>query len=137
VISLDTNALLRFMLRDDEAHFDLIAPHIINAEASSCLITLLVCMETDWVLESCYKLIKSQRIEFLNTLISVKQFMLEDTATLKRALLSFQKGNADFSDNLINAQAKTLGASTTLTFDKKAQSAGMSYLLATQSQLLT
>ena len=47
MIALDTNALLRFMLRDDEAHYEIIAPHILEADPNSCLITLLVCMETD------------------------------------------------------------------------------------------
>ncbi|MBL4620827.1 MAG: type II toxin-antitoxin system VapC family toxin [Immundisolibacteraceae bacterium] len=128
MIGLDTNALLRFMLRDDEPQFQTIAPHIIEAEPNGCLITLLVCLETDWVLETCYEFTKQQRIEFFNTIISVKQFAFEDVATLKRAILSFQKGNADLSDNLIAAQAKTLGADRVLTFDKKASSAGMEYL---------
>ena len=129
MIALDTNALLRFMLRDDEAQFQLIVPHIVQADPNSCLITLLVCLESDWVLETCYGLTKEQRIEFFNTIISVKQFAFEDIASLKRALLSFQKGNADFSDNLISAQAKTLGADQVLTFDKKARSAGMECLV--------
>ena len=130
MIGLDTNALLRFMLRDDEAQFQTIAPHIINAESNGCLITLLVCLETNWVLETCYELTKQQRIEFFNTIISVKQFGFEDIATLKRGLLSFQKGNADFSDNLIAAQAKNPGADRVLTIDKKASSAAMEYLAA-------
>ena len=132
MIALDTNALLRFMLRDDEVHYKIIAPHIIKADPNSCLITLLVCMETDWVLESCYELSKAQRIEFLNTIISVKQFSFERVDTLKRAVLNFQQGNADFSDSLIFAHAKTVGASKTLTFDKNARSTGMTWLLAAE-----
>jgi predicted nucleic-acid-binding protein len=130
MIALDTNALLRFMLRDDEAHYEIIAPHILKADPNSCLITLLVCMETDWVLESCYDFNKAQRIEFLNTIISVKQFSFESVDTLKRSILNFQQGNADFSDSLIFAQAKILGAGKTLTFDKNARSAGMTWLPA-------
>lgn len=129
MIAFDTNALLRFMLRDDEAQFQIIAPHIIAAQPNSCLITLLVCLETDWVLETCYDLAKKQRLEFFNTIISVKQFVFEDVATLKRALLSYEKGHADFSDCLIFAQAITLGANRVLTFDKKASSAGMDCLI--------
>jgi predicted nucleic-acid-binding protein len=132
MIALDTNALLRFMLRDDEVHYGIIAPLVIKAEPNSCLITLLVCMETDWVLESCYDFTKAQRIEFFNTIISVKQFSFEAVGTLKRAILNFQQGNADFSDNLIFSRAKTLGASKTLTFDKNARSTGMTYLLAAE-----
>ena len=130
MIALDTNALLRFMLRDDEVHYEIIAPHIIKAEPNSCLITLLVCMEADWVLESCYGCNKSQRIEFFNTIISVKQFSFEAVDALKRAILNFQQGNADFSDNLIYAHAITVGVSRMLTFDKNARSSGMTYLLA-------
>jgi len=89
-------------------------------------------METDWVLESCYGFSKSQRIEFFNTIISVKQFSFEAVDVLKRAILNFQQGNADFSDNLIYAHAKSVGASKMLTFDNNAHSNGMTYLLATE-----
>lgn len=129
MIALDTNALLRFMLRDDEPDYQLISPYILQAEPKSCLITLLVCMETDWVLESCYKLSKVQRAEFFNTIMSVKQFVFEEMETLKRTVLNFQQRNAEFSDVLIAAQAKTLGAEKTLSFDRGARSAGRSCLL--------
>lgn len=133
MIALDTNALLRFMLRDDETHYQLIAPRIIEAKSNSCLITLLVCLETDWVLESGYEFTKHKRIEFFNTILSVKQFSVESVDVLKRAILLFQKCNADFSDCLISSQAKTLGATTVLTFDKKANNAGMDCLLLSNS----
>ncbi len=128
MIALDTNVLLRFMLRDDETHYQIIAPQISAGTPEAFLISHLVCLETDWVLESCYNLTKSQRLQFMNTILAVKQFTFENKDTIKRALVTFENFNIDFSDALIAAHNKHLGATETITFDKSAKAAGMHLL---------
>ena len=62
MIGLDTNVLVRFLVRDDEAQFER-ARRLIRRAAGTgepVLIGLLVMLETEWVLRSRYNLPKTE-----------------------------------------------------------------------------
>ena len=64
MLGLDTNVLVCFLVRDDDAQFDR-ARKLIRQEASagrSLFISLPVLLETEWVLRSRYKLNKTEII---------------------------------------------------------------------------
>lgn len=68
MIGLDTNVLVRFLVRDDEDQFDR-ARRLIRREAQAdepARISLLVLLETEWVLRSRYKLTKSEILDTLH-----------------------------------------------------------------------
>jgi predicted nucleic acid-binding protein len=60
MIGIDTNVLVRFLVRDDEAQFDR-ARRLIKREASGgepVMVSQLVLLEAEWVLRSRYSLKK-------------------------------------------------------------------------------
>jgi len=62
MIALDTNVLIRFLVRDDEEQFER-AERLIRRAARAgepVFISLLVLLETEWVLRSRYKLSKAE-----------------------------------------------------------------------------
>ena len=71
MIGLDTNVLVRFLVRDDEIQFDR-ACKLIRREAQTgepARVSLLVLLETEWVLRSRYKLTKSEILDAFSALL--------------------------------------------------------------------
>ena len=61
MLGIDTNVLVRLLMRDDAEQFAR-AQELIRRESDAkrpVLISLLVMLETEWVLRSCYKLSKN------------------------------------------------------------------------------
>lgn len=72
MLGLDTNVLVRFLVRDDEAQYER-ARRLIRRErqagAPAC-IGLCVLLETEWVLRSHYQLSKSEILSAFSDLLS-------------------------------------------------------------------
>ena len=71
MLGLDTNVLVRFLVRDHEAQFER-ARRLIKREVGApekVLISLLVLLETEWVLRSRYGLRKNQIMEINGTTV--------------------------------------------------------------------
>ena len=67
MLGIDTNVLVRFLLRDDEAQFQK-ANKLIQQEVtagSGVLVSQLVLLETEWVLRSRYGFSKIQLLEVI------------------------------------------------------------------------
>jgi predicted nucleic-acid-binding protein len=131
VIALDTNVLIRFLVRDDE-------PQALRARAlleacrergEACLVTNPVLCEVEWVLDSVYKASRANVGAALRTLQTTPPFALEDEALLERALRNYVRGKGDFSDYLLGEIGEARGARTTFTFDRKLRGAGRFSLL--------
>jgi predicted nucleic-acid-binding protein len=122
MLGLDTNVLVRFLVRDDKAQYKaavaLIADEI-NA-GDHVLVSLLVILETEWVLRSRYAVDKNQMLAMFSSLLSAKDVDCEDAASLEEALFIWRNSNADFADCLIGARNRRLGCRLTATFDAKA-----------------
>ena len=61
MLGIDTNVLVRFLVRDDEAQFEK-ARRLIRREVGTgedVFVSLMVLMETEWVLRSRYSLQKN------------------------------------------------------------------------------
>jgi len=61
MIGVDTNVLVRYLVRDDPAQFER-ARRLISREVDTrepVLVSLLVLLETEWVLRSRYDLLKT------------------------------------------------------------------------------
>ena len=72
MIGLDTNVLVRFLVRDDEEQFER-ARRLIRREAQDgepVRVSLLVLLETEWVLRSRYKLSKGEILGAFSELLS-------------------------------------------------------------------
>jgi predicted nucleic-acid-binding protein len=119
MIGLDTNVLVRFLVRDDEAQYER-ARRLIRREAQAgepVCISLVVLLETEWVLRSRYHLSKAEILGTFSDLLSAVDLTFEDEAAVEEALFVWQDATAQFADCLIGARYRALGSSATATFD--------------------
>ena len=122
MLGIDTNVLVRFLIRDDEAQFEK-ARKLIKRELSAgrrVFVNQLVLMETEWVLRSRYAVPKSQIIETLSGLLDATDVQFEDEPSVEQALFIWKDASADFADCLIGVKNLRMGCSATATFDLKA-----------------
>jgi predicted nucleic-acid-binding protein len=122
MIGLDTNVLVRFLVRDDEAQYER-ARRLIRREARAgepACISLVVLLEAEWVLRSRYQLSKAELIGAFSDLLSAVDLTFEDEAAIEEALFIWQDAGAQFADCLIGARYRALACSATATFDQGA-----------------
>jgi predicted nucleic-acid-binding protein len=122
MLGVDTNVLVRFLVRDDEAQFEK-ARKLIKREVAAgrgVLVNQLVLLETEWVLRSRYHLPKQLIIQAISGLLDASDVQFEDEAAIEEALFVWKESTADFADCLIGAKNRRLGCRATATFDVKA-----------------
>ena len=122
MLGIDTNVLVRFLVRDDQTQFEK-ARKLLKREVSKgrrVFINQLVLLETEWVLRTRYGLAKTQMLEMISGLLDAPDIQLEDEPALEEALFIWRDANADFADCLIGARNRRLGCRATVTFDTKA-----------------
>lgn len=131
MIAVDTNILVRFLVRDDKKQAETVRKRLKRAEINRerLWIPLLVVLETLWVLESVYG---KRRKEILNAVRDLRQltvFEFESDAVVEQWIREGEKRTGDLSDLLIAESAEHKGCSVCLTFDKKASKAPFFELL--------
>lgn len=122
MLGIDTNVLVRFLVRDDEAQFEK-ARKLIRREIAAgrrVFVNQLVLMETEWVLRSRYAVPKNQIIEAVSGLLNATDVQFEDEPAIEEALFIWKDSIADFADCLIGAKNRRMGCRATATFDAKA-----------------
>lgn len=122
MLGLDTNVLIRYLVRDDQPQFEK-ARRLIKRESGRgkpVLISLLVLLETEWVLRSRYELPKAEIFAAFSALLDVADLAFEDEPSVEHALYTWKNSGADFTDCLIEARNLRLGCEATVTFDGKA-----------------
>ena len=122
MLGIDTNVLVRFLVRDDEGQFER-ARRLIKREVGSeedVFVSLLVLVETEWVLRSRYSLQKTEIREAISRLLDATEVQFEDEPAVEEALFIWKDSAADFADCLIGAHHRRLGCRATATFDAKA-----------------
>ena len=122
MIGLDTNVLVRFLVKDDQAQFER-AQKLIKREASegeAVSISLVVLLETERVLRSRYALGKNEIAGALSGLLDSTEVRVEDEGTVERALFVWKDSAAEFADCLIGERYRELGCRATASFDGRA-----------------
>jgi predicted nucleic-acid-binding protein len=122
MLGVDTNVLVRYLVRDDQLQFEK-ARRLINREASKSepvLVSLLVLLETECVLRSRYELPKAEILTAFSALLDTTDLAFEDEHSVERALYYWKDSVADFGDCLIAARNLRIGCHATATFDGKA-----------------
>jgi predicted nucleic-acid-binding protein len=122
MLGIDTNVLVRFLVRDDQTQFEK-ARKLLKREVSNgrrVFINQLVLLETEWVLRSRYGLAKTLMLDTISGLLDAPDIQLEDETAVEEALFIWRDANADFADCLIGARNRRLGCRATVTFDTKA-----------------
>jgi len=122
VIALDTNVLIRFLVRDDEKQAQIVYARFKQAESAreELFIPLLVVLETIWVLESAYDRSRQEILDAFDELKSMPILEFEKVQVLHSLLSEGRKSNADLADLLIALAAQSCGCTGGFTLDKKA-----------------
>jgi predicted nucleic-acid-binding protein len=122
MLGIDTNVLVRFLVGDDQEQFErarrLIKREVHNAEP--IVISLVVLLETEWVLRSRYELPKQEIIAALSSLLDSVELQIEDEPSVEQAVFNWRDSSVEFADCLINAHNLALGCRATATFDGRA-----------------
>ena len=111
MIAVDTNVLLRYLLRDDEAQAA--RADVVFDAAETVLITDVVLVETVWTLAGRkYQLAKAQLVTVLERLFSEPNIRFEDDRVVWRALQAYRSaapaGEARFAKGAGLADALTV-----------------------------
>ncbi|MGL4880782.1 MAG: PIN domain-containing protein [Waterburya sp.] len=118
MIGLDTNVLVRYLTKDDEAQWQK-AVAIIN-DAQSCFISDIVLCELVWVLSGKpYQYSKSEILKVLELMLQSSKFEFANRTIIYQAIKLTQTGKANFADYLIGATHRNYDCSQTVTFDQK------------------
>lgn len=123
MLGIDTNVLVRYLVRDDEPQFEK-ARRLINREAGAgepVMVSLLVLLESEWVLRSRYKLPKTEMLSAFSALLETAEIAFEDASAVEHAVYVWKDSGAEFADCLITARNRRLGCRATATFDATAQ----------------
>jgi|AntRauTorckE6833_2_1112554.scaffolds.fasta_scaffold00658_19 predicted nucleic-acid-binding protein len=118
--SIDTNILIRYLVRDDESQFRKVIELLKEYQESTLTINIPVIMESCWVLRSTYNYSKNELIETYRLLLKTKGLNIQSNKTVELALDEYEKSNADFEDCLIAVVNEISNQVPTFTFDKKA-----------------
>lgn len=118
---LDTNVLVRYLVKDDVRQAEIAADAIKNTITSDgrCFINHIVLCELAWVLESAYGCTKKEIAGALEKILMTRQFEIESKDILHHALNDYSSGRGDLADYLIGRINQAEGCSTTLTFDRE------------------
>lgn len=130
--ALDTNVLVRFLVRDDERQAETIYRIFKQAESDKTIffVPLLVVLEIVWVLESVYKIPRQETLDAINALILMPILEFEKQSAVLNFLASARETKMDLLDLLIAHSAIFSGSECVLTFDKRASNFGLFELLS-------
>ena len=122
MLGVDTNVLVRYLTRDDQPQYEK-ARRMIDREVAKgepVLVSLLVLLETEWVLRSRYEMAKADIVTALSVLLDTADLTFEDEPSVETAVYSWKDSAAEFADCLIEARNRRLGCRATATFDVRA-----------------
>jgi predicted nucleic-acid-binding protein len=130
MIGLDTNVVVRYLVKDDPAQ-SAVAVRLIRSLSveDPGFLAIVVMAEIVWVLESAYKFEKSELVDVIQGLLGSKEIVLENAELVSQSIRLFEQGNADFSDYLIERSGRAAGCLHTFTFDQEAAASGGMQLL--------
>ena len=129
--SLDTNVLVRLIVKDDAAQTQaaVLALSKMLRQSQRIGVALTVMLELEWVLRSRYKFSKAEVVKTFSELMMTVELAFASEAALEQALVWYEEGDADFAEYLHLAQAHQLQGLPFLTFDVKAAKASGAKLL--------
>lgn len=120
MIGLDTNVLVRFLVKDNDAQTRRAVALVKHAldENEALYVSDVVLCELVWVLETSYSVGREEIAANMAKLLRARQLAFRDADMSARALDAYQAGRGDFADYVIREDARAAGADTIATFDK-------------------
>lgn len=131
MIGIDTNVLVRYFAQDDPAQAaiatELIEQRITVREPG--FISVVVIVETVWVLQRAYRLDSSEVATVVERLLQAEGLVVENEQEVFTAMVALKQERGSFADALIGALGAAACCSCTVTFDRKAVRLGEFELL--------
>ncbi len=120
MIALDTNILVRFLVKDDEVQTRRVVGLMKRAQERNevLYVSEVVLCELVWVLETSYGVGREEIAANMAKLLRARQLSFRNADLVARALDAYQIGRGDFADYLIREDALLAGADVVATFDK-------------------
>jgi predicted nucleic-acid-binding protein len=122
MLGIDTNVLVRLVVSDDAEQTrrarKLVEQTLRGNEP--VLVSLLVLLESEWVLRSRYSFNRVALLSIFRSLLEARELAFEDESALEEALFHWKDSACGFADCLIAAHNRRLGCRATATFDGKA-----------------
>jgi predicted nucleic-acid-binding protein len=121
VIGLDTNILVRYIVRDD-ARQTSAATRLIESTCtadSPGAVALITLCELVWVLDRGYRYRRGQIAAVVRRILAAEELHVERSELAWRALRFYEEGKADFADYLIGLCGRDEGAEATFTLDRR------------------
>lgn len=115
-VAVDTNVLIRAVVRDDPAQASIAAKVLIDAELIAVALPCLC--EFVWVLLRVYDFQAADAASAIRALLAVANVEVNRPAV--EAGLSVLEAGGDFADGVIAYEGNWLGGDTFVSFDKKA-----------------
>ena len=121
MIAVDTNVLVRYLVRDDLQQADAARALLQSVTAEKPVFACReVVVELVWVLERAYGFSRDRIATILEELVATEGLVVEDAHDVAQAAFRYRAGGAGFSDLMVVAAAKRVGAVPLYTFDRKA-----------------
>lgn len=118
---VDTNVLLRILLRDDPVQSPKARAYVVShARAAPAFVNRITLCELAWVLRAAAGFERAAIADAIESLLTNTLLVLEDADLVQRALVEFRRTNADFADALIGQVNARAGCAKTATFDRDA-----------------
>ena len=119
---LDTNVMLRYIVKDDPHQCAEAAAYIRTHCTSSSpgFINRIVLCELVWVLETAYKFRRGEVARVVEMILSTEEFLVENPSEALSALQAYRDQGMDFSDALIGCTNRSFGCEETASFDQRA-----------------
>ena len=130
--AVDTNVLVRLLMRDDEAQLAS-AQRLVRSSlrtGEGLFVPVTVALELEWVLRSRFGLDKTAVLHTFSQLLSTVELRFDAAAAIEWALRQYKEAATNFSDCLHAALAGQAGEQPLWTFDKAASKVDGARLLA-------
>ena len=129
--AMDTNVLVRYLVRDDLEQHTKAADFLMGRSADDpAYVSLIVVVELAWVLRRLYRYSRDQVHLVIVRLLETAELAFEEEEYLSTLLHREASMKGDIADHLIVFAASKAGCSRTVTFDRGAAKsvAGMELL---------
>jgi predicted nucleic-acid-binding protein len=122
MLGIDTNVVVRLVVSDDAEQTRRARKLVEQAltRDEPVLVSLLVLLESEWVLRSRYGFNREALLGIFRALLESRELSFEDEPALEEALFRWKDSACEFSDCLIVAHNRQMGCRATATFDGKA-----------------
>jgi predicted nucleic acid-binding protein len=118
---VDSNIILRYLLRDDERKFAECVRLFRAARENRVTLILppIVAYEVVWVLERTYKYDRGRICAVMNGILNTPEIKCAEPDNLRLALEIYGSKNVKFGDAVIAAWGREKGVDTIYTYDEK------------------